>query len=76
MEQVQVRILGIVSTNTYGNLEPGTVLRTDAAFARHLVEDCAAAEYINAPQIAAQIPDDPQAVSKPRAPRKAKEPTE
>lgn len=76
MEQVQVRILGIVVTGAHGTLEPGTVLRTDAAFARRLVEDCAAAAYIDAPQIAAQTPEDPQAVSKPRAPRKAKESAE
>lgn len=44
-ELVQVKIKGIVSTVKYGTLESGDILRTDAAFAKHLVEDCFAAEY-------------------------------
>ena len=46
MELVTVRIKGLVATNRYGTLSIGDLLRTDAAFARHLVEDCAAAEYV------------------------------
>ena len=49
MDQVQVKIRGMVMTHRYGTLSAGDVLRTDAAFAKHLVEDCAAAEYIVAP---------------------------
>ncbi len=45
-EQVQVRITGMVMTNRYGTLDSGDMLRTDAAFAKHLVEECDAAEYI------------------------------
>lgn len=47
-ELVTVKIKGIVSTVRYGTLESGDILRTDAAFAKHLVEDCCAAEYCNA----------------------------
>lgn len=47
MELVQVRIKGMVVTAQYGSLSSGDVLRTTPAFAKHLVEDCAAAEYIN-----------------------------
>lgn len=47
-DQIQVEITGMVITNRYGALSSGTVLRTDAAFAKHLVEDCGAAKYIAA----------------------------
>lgn len=46
MEQVQVKIKGTVTTARYGSLTAGAILRTDAAFAKHLVEDCGAAEYV------------------------------
>lgn len=46
-ELVQVRIKGTVVTHRYGTLSSGDVLRTDAAFAKHLVEDCSAAEYLD-----------------------------
>lgn len=45
MEQVTVKITGQAVTARYGTLKTGDVLRTDAAFAKHLVEDCSAAEY-------------------------------
>lgn len=64
MELVTVKIRGTVVTARYGTLSSGDVLRTDAEFARHLVTDCAAAEYMNAPQ---PVADQPQA-----KPRKAK----
>lgn len=48
MEIVQVEITGLVMTNRYGTLNTGDVLRTDPAFAKHLVEDCGAARYITA----------------------------
>lgn len=72
MELVQVRIRGIVSTGPYGTLQTGDVLRTDAAFARHLVEDCAAAEYVQTPQEAPQA-DQPTIEQKPKRGRKSKE---
>lgn len=46
---VQVRIKGIVTTSKYGTLSSGDILRTDAAFAKHLVEDCGAADYLTKP---------------------------
>ena len=45
--QVEVKIKGTVITAQYGTLSDGTILRTNAAFAKHLVEDCNAAEYVN-----------------------------
>ena len=45
---VEVEILGCVMTTQYGTLATGDVLRTDAAFAAHLVNDCAAARYTQA----------------------------
>jgi hypothetical protein len=51
MEQVQVKITGMVMTHRYGTLSTGDILRTDAAYAKHLVEDCSAAEYITAPAV-------------------------
>ena len=45
MELVQVKITGTVDTARYGSLEAGDILRTDAAFAKHLVKDCGAAVY-------------------------------
>ena len=62
MELVQVRIKGLVVTSRYGALSSGDLLRTDAAFARHLVEDCGAAEYVKPAQPVAE-----QAAPKPRA---------
>ena len=48
MNQVEVEILGQVITAQHGTLKTGDILRTDPAFAKHLVEDCAAAKYVNA----------------------------
>lgn len=42
---VEVEILGIVTTAQYGTLNAGDILRTSPEFAKHLVEDCAAARY-------------------------------
>lgn len=65
--QVQVRITGMVMTNRYGTLDSGCVLRTDAAFAKHLVEECNAAEYIEV-----EVPADPLVVKKTAAKPAAK----
>lgn len=45
MEQVEVEIIGMVITQRYGTLNTGDILRTDAAFAKHLVEDAQGARY-------------------------------
>jgi hypothetical protein len=49
MELVTVTIIGQAITARYGTLNTGDVLRTDAAFAKHLVEDCCAAVYAKGP---------------------------
>ena len=69
MELVEVEITGLVITSRYGTLNTGAILRTDADFARHLVEDAEAAKYSRAkpaPKVAAK----PDAEAKPV--RKAK----
>ena len=43
---ILVRIKGMVTTSQYGTLSDGTLLRTNEAFAKHLVEDASAAEYV------------------------------
>jgi len=45
---VEVEILGCVITAQFGTLSSGDILRTDAAFAAHLVNECAAARYTQA----------------------------
>lgn len=49
MELVQVKITTTAVTSRYGTLVSGDILRTDAEFARHLVEDCKAGKYATAP---------------------------
>jgi hypothetical protein len=66
-EQVQVEITGLVSTSRYGNLTPGTILRTDPDFAKHLVEEAGAAKYVTAISVAETPAKNPRAVSKPKA---------
>lgn len=48
MEQVEVEITGMVITQRYGTLNTGDILRTDAAFAKHLVEEACGAKYTKA----------------------------
>lgn len=45
---VKVRIKGLVMTSQYGTLSDGDELSCSADFAKHLVEDCKAAEYVAA----------------------------
>lgn len=45
MDVVQIKITTTAVTARYGTLSTGDILRTDAAFARHLVVDCRAAVY-------------------------------
>ena len=52
MELVQVQITTTAVTARYGTLVSGDILRTDAEFARHLVEDCKAAKYTTSPDAA------------------------
>lgn len=46
MESVEVKLTAQAITARYGTLNAGDVLRTDPAFAKHLVEECSAAEYV------------------------------
>lgn len=62
MDLVSIRIKGMVVTNRYGSLSDGDILRTDAQFAAHLVDDLSCAEYLPA----APEPE-PVAAPKPRA---------
>lgn len=46
MKMVKVKILGTVITQQYGSLSDGDILTTSEEFAKHLVDDCKAAEYV------------------------------
>ena len=50
----RIKIKSLVTTSQYGVLTPDTELRTSAEFARHLVEECQAAEYVKT-----QVPPKP-----------------
>jgi hypothetical protein len=56
MELIEVEILGQFITAQYGTLSTGDILRTDAAFAAHLVDDCSAAKYTQAKVVPVQTP--------------------
>lgn len=43
---VKVKISGTVITAQYGTLSAGDILNTNEEFAKHLVEECAAAKYL------------------------------
>ena len=60
MQLVQLKILKTIVSSQYGALSYGDVLRCGAAYAKHLVEDLAAAKYLTAQP----------ASSQPAAPRK------
>lgn len=66
MELVTVKIRGTVITARYGTLTAGDLLRTDADYARHLVEDCNAATY------AAKADEAKEPKAAPQAPTQAK----
>jgi hypothetical protein len=68
MNLVSLKIRGTVVTSRYGVLSSGDVLRTDAEYARHLVDECKAAEYAEAtPAEAEAAPAQPaQPQAKPR----------
>ncbi len=48
MDLIQVEITTTAQTHRYGTLATGDILRTDAAFARHLVKEAYCARYVNA----------------------------
>jgi len=65
-EQVRVRITRMAMTAQYGTLNAGTVLHTSPEFAKHLVEDCDAAEYIQTPAPETPAPETPKKRAKPK----------
>lgn len=52
MQLVEIRILKTIFSSQYGTLSHGDLLRCGDAYARHLVEDLAAAKYVQSQQIA------------------------
>lgn len=69
---VEVKISGIVSTQCYGTLETGDILRTDKEYARFLVEDCKAGQYVTSPA----SDENKQAEQSTAAPKRARKPKE
>lgn len=63
MNLVELRIKRTLDTSRYGALSDGDILRTDAAYARHLVDDLDAATYV-------QKPASPSARTRKQKPRK------
>lgn len=73
MQLVEVKITGQAITAKYGTLNSGDILRTDAAFARHLVKDCSAAEYVGAaPSDASAEPESEPEIASNARPRKGR----
>lgn len=70
MDLVQVEITSMAITARYGALKEGTILRTDAAYAAHLVDDCGAAKYVAAK--VAKAVEAPQATAAPKRPAAAR----
>lgn len=48
MDQVEIEITSLAITARYGALAEGSIVRTDAAFAHHLVKEAFCAKYTNA----------------------------
>lgn len=70
MNLVEVEITSMAITARYGALKEGTILRTDAAYAKHLVDDCGAAKYVTAK--AAKPVEATQAPAAPKRPAAAR----
>ena len=61
-----VKIKGTVITSQYGALSDGTLLRTSDAFAKHLVEEAFAAEYVTNTEKPVEEPEIVEVVEKKR----------
>lgn len=68
MELVEVEIIAQVITSRYGTLSTGDILKTDQAFADHLVNDCKGAKWPDQKVVAAPPADEAQADEAPAAP--------
>lgn len=81
MDQVEVEITSLAITARYGSLPAGSIVRTDAAFAHHLVNEAYCAKYTNPTdaEVQSDQPVDP-VVTAPvrvvRSPRAAKSQTQ
>lgn len=73
MQLVQVKIKAMVITSRYGTLQDGDILRTDAAFAQHLVDECGAGEVIGPAENEADVPAPAAAARAPRKKRAAQD---
>ena len=71
-ELVRVKIKGTVITAQYGTLTSGQILRTNAEFAKHLVEQCNAAEYMDVVDPEAEAKAKAEAEEKAKAEAEAK----
>ena len=60
MELVRLKITASLDTSRYGAMSYGDILRTDAAYAKHLVDDCKAAVYIKTATQEPQPEPEPQ----------------
>ena len=74
-EQVKIKITGQAITARYGTLSTGDLLTTDAAFAKHLVDECGAAEYVAAPKPSAAAGKADTAAKKPTGKKPAAQET-
>jgi hypothetical protein len=54
MELVEVEITALVITARYGTLSTGDILKTDQAFADHLVNDCKGAKWSDRAAVVAE----------------------
>ena len=66
--QVEVKIIKTVVTQQYGTLVNGDILKTDRAFAQHLVDECGAAQFT-----AAAGGESKQAAARPKRQSRAKD---
>jgi hypothetical protein len=52
----QVKIKGLVITHEFGTLNDGDIVRVSESFAKHLVEDCNAGEYVTVEKASTEEP--------------------
>jgi hypothetical protein len=67
--QVQIRFIASGSSSATGNFAPGDLLRCGAAHARHLVDDCACAVYVDAAVQASAPTEQPAEATSPATKR-------
>lgn len=65
---VRIRMTKLVISPVYGNCAPGSIVACGEAFARHVVEDLGAAEYLAAPVAPAVVEAPASAAAAPSVP--------